>query len=150
MHHTSKKILIGLLILSILISLSGCEVEFTPDITPLNIEDISPGQQFEEIPGQESEFVFPLDGNSKIYPGLTSDMAIDLCSEYLLWGDEVFGMCLPPGGMYYFFWTQRDEVLIIELDPQDSNQAGFREAVHDRASNIKKAKQNFNRLVPRG
>ena len=117
MHHASEKILIGLLILSILISLSGCEVEFTPDVTPLNIEDISPGQPFEEIPGQASEFAFPLDGTSKIYPGLTSDMAIDLCTEYLSWGDEVFGMCIAPNGEYYFFWSTPGEVNIVQVNP---------------------------------
>ena len=119
----------GLLIISFLLSLSACKVQFEPDIQPSGLGTVAPEQPFEEITETEGYFQLPLEGQTALVPGISSKMAIEICSTVLTWGDELMGMCEAPGGEHYLFWVDPREVFVVHINTLDKNQVNFREAV---------------------
>jgi hypothetical protein len=106
--------------------LSACEIEFTPDVVPLEIGEAPPGSFIDQVPEAEAqpELAF------------TSAEAMALCGSDLAWGDGAMGACLAPGGDYYYIWTNPNDVYFVPVNASDSDQIGFVQAVIARGDDM--------------
>ena len=112
-----RSVVIGATVFSLL--LSACEIEFTPDVVPLEIGEAPPGSFTDQVPEAEAqpELAF------------TSAEAMALCGNDLAWGDGAMGACLAPGGDYYYIWSNPNEVYFVPVNASDPDQLGFLQAV---------------------
>lgn len=126
-----RRFLSGVILSSIL--LTSCEIEFTPDVIPLELETV-PEQPFKEpMPESEQELselsteeAVP-EGNAK--PEFDSSDAIELCGNDLTWGNKTMGACLAPGGNSYYIWKSPTDIYLVPVNPNDPDQVGFLQAV---------------------
>ena len=117
--------------------MAACEVQFTPDVELLIIEEAPDQLLADEIrPVDPSLEGFPQEPNSgpELVSEFSSSDALALCGDGLSWGDESMGMCLAPGGDTYFAWTNEGNVIRVVADATDISQGIFQQAVRDRAS----------------
>lgn len=109
----------------------GRQIDFTPNISTLEMTQTA---QALELGGGQGERVPIADGVWRV-EGLSSAEAMERCGgEAFTFGDSAAGMCLVPGGEAYYVWVAREEVLEIQVNPGDPNQAEFRLAVEAMAS----------------
>lgn len=125
------RFLSGITLSSIL--LTACEVDFTPDVVPLELETV-PGQPFKEPMSESEQDLSELsteeavpEGNAE--PAFDSSDAIELCGSDLTWGNETMGACLAPGGNSYYIWKSPTDIYLVPVNPNDPDQLGFLQAV---------------------
>jgi hypothetical protein len=95
---------ISLMLVSSLL-LTACDIEFTPDVEPLILED-APGQSFAEDPTSAHPEVspIPIAPTALPYqPGFKGADDLD-CQEPMV-DDAVYGYCKIPGTQQYYIWT---------------------------------------------
>jgi len=119
-----RSVVIGATVFSLL--LSACEIEFTPDVVPLEIGEAPPGSFTDQVPEAEAqpELAF------------TSAEAMALCGNDLAWGDGAMGACLAPGGDYYYIWRNPNEIYFVPVNASDPDQLGFLQAVIARTDDV--------------
>ena len=119
-----RRVVIGATVSSLV--LAACEVEFTPDVVPLEIGEAPPESFTGQVPeaDEQPELAF------------TSAEAMALCGSDLTWGDGAMGACLAPGGDYYYIWTNPGEVYFVPVDSGDPKQLGFLQAIIARADDM--------------
>ena len=137
--------------LALVISLSACETQFEPQLTPLVIPTVGP-QPFQgdietsgtQLPTVPAGTVTPAAG----FGEFTSSQAIELCQEIEYFGDERIGSCLAPGGETYFVWVSEDQVMEVSRD--NDFLASFRTAAGLREGALNERSQRAFSLAWKG
>ncbi len=109
----------------------GGQIDFTPNIPPLQMTQTAEALEL----GSGAGVRVPITDGVWRVEGLSSEQAMEQCGgEAFTFGDSTAGMCLVPGGEAYYVWMGPGEVLEIQVNPGDPNQAEFRLAVEAIAS----------------
>ena len=107
MHNSGRCIVSSILIFALVFVNSGCEINFEPDIEPLDIETLPTDQPFTQpITKDDDKQPQELEDEGVF----DSKKALELCGEILSWGNEQSGYCLAPGGEFYYVWSNPNDV----------------------------------------
>gem|GEM_PF-5037753 len=86
--------------------ITGCEVAFTPSITPIVWFTVAP-QQFDQMPAKQVPQPSPIPLASTPTPGPVPFLGVDdLNCAFPQGGDEHYGYCRIPESMQYYVWGE--------------------------------------------